>query len=384
MEVGYTDEIQVQIVIALLKYHGIRRVVASPGTTNMTLVISLQHDSFFEMYSNVDERSAAYMACGLAEECGEPVVICCTGATASRNYLPGLTEAYYRKLPVLAITATKTLSHVGHHIAQVIDRSVMPIDTVVHSVTVPAVKDDEDFRDCEIKVNRAILELRRRGGGPVHINLPTFYSKNYEVRKLPDVRVIKRFCVGDELPPLPAGKVGIFIGAHSVMEKKDTSVIDAFCAAHNAVVFCDHTSGYKGEYRVQYAIVGCQKLLDHAAMAPDLLIHIGEITGDYYNAFGKQVWRVSKDGELRDKFGKLRYVFEMPERLFFEQYSKNSTQARNGYLMECKARVETVRNELPELPFSNIWIASKMASRVPAGAAVHIRYSQQSAGLELF
>jgi 2-succinyl-5-enolpyruvyl-6-hydroxy-3-cyclohexene-1-carboxylate synthase len=371
MKIGYTDEKQVQIVIALLKMHGIRKVVASPGSASMTLVLSLQYDPYFEMYSAVDERSAAYMGCGLAEETGEPVVICCTGATASRNYLPGLTEAYYRKLPVLAITATKTLSHVGHHIAQVIDRSVMPVDTVVHSVTLPVVKDDDDFRDCEVKVNRAILELTRRGGGPVHINLPTGYSKNYEVRTLPDVRMIERFCVGDELPPLPAGKVGIFVGAHSVMDTKETAALDAFCAAHNAVVFCDHTSGYKGRYRVQYAIVRCQRLLDHVSRRPDLLIHIGEVTGDYYNPSGTQVWRVSKDGELRDTFGKLRHVFEMPERLFFEQYSNNSSKAENGYLMECQGQVEEVRNALPELPYSNIWIASMLASRVPEGSAIH-------------
>ena len=96
----YTSERSVQILISLLKQHGIKKVVASPGTTNITLVASLQQDDWFNMYSSVDERSAAYIACGMAAESGEPVVLTCTGATASRNYLPGLTEAYYRKLPV--------------------------------------------------------------------------------------------------------------------------------------------------------------------------------------------------------------------------------------------------------------------------------------------
>ena len=89
----YTDERNVQIVIALLKAHGIRRVIASPGTTNMTFVVSVQNDPWVQLWSSVDERSAAYLACGMAAETGEPVVISCTGATASRNYLPGLTEA---------------------------------------------------------------------------------------------------------------------------------------------------------------------------------------------------------------------------------------------------------------------------------------------------
>ena len=95
----YTVERNAQIILRMLKEYNIRKVVASPGTTNVTMVASMQNDPYFEMYSCVDERSAAYLACGLAEESGEAVVLSCTGATASRNYMPGLTEAYYRKLP---------------------------------------------------------------------------------------------------------------------------------------------------------------------------------------------------------------------------------------------------------------------------------------------
>ena len=50
------------------------------------------------------------MACGMAEQCGEPVIISCTGATSAREYMPGPTEAFYRKLPVLAITSTQDIS----------------------------------------------------------------------------------------------------------------------------------------------------------------------------------------------------------------------------------------------------------------------------------
>ena len=98
----YTAERNVQIVIALLKAHGIHRVIASPGTTNMTFVVSIENDPWFQVWSSVDERSAAYLACGMAAETGEPVVISCTGATASRNYIHGLTEAYYSKITCIS------------------------------------------------------------------------------------------------------------------------------------------------------------------------------------------------------------------------------------------------------------------------------------------
>ena len=75
----YTDERAVQIILYLLKANGIKKIVASPGTTNITFVGSVQQDPWFEVYSSVDERSAAYIACGLAEQSREPVVLTCTG-----------------------------------------------------------------------------------------------------------------------------------------------------------------------------------------------------------------------------------------------------------------------------------------------------------------
>lgn len=99
MDTHYTAERNAQIVLYLLKTNNIKKVVASPGATNITLVASMQQDPWFEMYSAADERSAAYIACGLAAESGEPVVLSCTGATASRNYIPGLTEAFYVSFP---------------------------------------------------------------------------------------------------------------------------------------------------------------------------------------------------------------------------------------------------------------------------------------------
>jgi 2-succinyl-5-enolpyruvyl-6-hydroxy-3-cyclohexene-1-carboxylate synthase len=373
MENYYTDERNAQIVLALLKEHGIKKVIASPGTTNMAIVASMQQDPFFEMYSSVDERSAAYMACGLAAESGEPVVLTCTGATASRNYMPGLTEAYYRKLPVLAITSTQAVSKTGHHIAQVIDRSAVPNDIVKLSVTLPIIKDDDDLWDCEIKVNKAILELKRNGGGPVHVNLPTIYCQSYKAKTLPQVRAIHRITPSDRFPELPEGKIAVFVGSHDLWSEEETEILDAFCASVNAVVFCDHTSNYKGKYRVLYSLVAGQRMSDHSEGHPDLLIHIGEISGDYYSAgvSGKQVWRVNRDGEIRDTFRCLSYVFEMGETAFFKHYMNLTGGGFDSYLKACKAQLTDLYQRIPELPFSNIWIASEMAHRIPENSVVH-------------
>ena len=375
MEKLYSDERNAQVIVSLLKKHGIRKVIASPGTTNMAVVVSMKRDSFFEMYSSVDERSAAYMACGLSQESGEPVVISCTGATASRNYLPGLTEAYYRKLPILAVTSTQAMSRVGHHVAQVIDRSVMPKDVTRFSVTLPIVKDDDDLKDCEIKVNTAILELTRHGGGPAHINLPTSYSKTYSTKKLPSYRFIQRITESNDYPELTGDKIAVLIGSHKVVSDEETIIIDKFCASTGAVVFCDHTSNYKGKYRIIYTLGACQRTLCSPANdGLDVLIHIGEVTGDYYTQRikAKQVWRVSEDGQIRDTFGSLRYIFEMTEKLFFQSYTtENSFRDPDKNLEKYKNHLTTLYAKIPEIPFGNIWIASQLSNKIPDGSTIH-------------
>lgn len=374
MEKYYTSECNVQIVLALLKAYGIRKVIASPGTTNLTLVASMQQDPWFEMYSSADERSAAYMACGLAVESGEPVVLSCTGATASRNYMPGLTEAFYRKLPLIAITSTQNPAKIGHHIPQVIDRSAVPNDIVRLSVSVPVVYNEEDKWECEMKVNKALLELKHQGGGPVHINLVTTYSRDFSVRELPEVRVLRRICREDQFPDLPAGRIGVFVGAHAKWNREDTEALDCFCASHDAVVFCDHTSNYKGKYRVLYSLVAAQGGYTSESTELDLLIHIGEVSGEYSCLNGlkaKEVWRVSEDGEIRDTFRRLSCVFEMPEGIFFRNYKVNGENRADDFLQGCLAEYNKIYSSIPELPFSNIWIASKMAGRIPENSVIH-------------
>jgi len=368
----YSDEIQIQVIIALLKKHGIKRVIASPGATNVTFVGSIQNDPHFEIYSSVDERSAGYIACGLATETKEPVVLSCTGATASQNYIPALIEAYYRKLPVMIITSTQKLSRVGHNIPQVTDRSVFPNDTVKYSTTLPFIRDEEELWECEIKVNRAILELSRRSGGPVHLNLPTSFNQNYNIKQLPEFRIINRITQNDVFPELPKGNIAIFIGSHIRMSDKLNNLIDSFCEANNAVVFCDHTSAYKGKYRLLISLLASQRFLDLSEYQPNCIIHIGEISGDYFGIklLKDQVWRVNEDGELRDTFRGLRYVFEMPEEIFFKNYTNLPKENNNDYYNKFAAKLNNLRDNIPEIPFSNIWIASQLAAHIPKNSTV--------------
>ena len=85
----------IKLVTEILKEQNINYIVISPGGTNIELVKKIQEDPFFNCYSIVDERSAMYFAIGIYLQTGKEVATICTSAQATRNYIPGLTEAFY-------------------------------------------------------------------------------------------------------------------------------------------------------------------------------------------------------------------------------------------------------------------------------------------------
>lgn len=368
----YSSERNVQMLIYLLKQHHIRKVIASPGTTNINFVASVQFDDYFQVYSCVDERSAAYMACGMAEESGEPVVLTCTGATASRNYVPGLTEAFYRKIPVLAVTATQHLGRIGQNMQQVLDRSEQMKDLVNYSMQLQTIHTAEDEWAAGVRINEALLELRHNGGGPVHINLETQYSQDFAEKELKPAKVIRRYCPGDEMPDLPEGRVGIFVGNHSKWSDSLTQAVDTFCEKYNAVVYTDHTSNYKGKYDVLSPLMASQDLCAFDEASVDLLIDMGNITGASIEIRSNVVWRVNPDGVIRDTYRKLTKIFQMEEEAFFNYYDKVEGKTRGtGCLERCQAVQQQLYSKIGELPFSNAWIAQQTASKLPTGSIIH-------------
>lgn len=374
MELFYTDERNAQIVISIMKAYGIRKVIVSPGTTNVCLVGSIQNDDFFELYSCVDERSAAYMATGLAAESGEIVALSCTGATASRNYMPALTEAYYRHLPILVITSSRRNYKIGHNIDQVTDRTLLPRDVAKISVQMPLVTDKDSEWACVIAANKAISELRHRGDGPCHINLETNYSDNFNTKILPETRVIRRYMPDDEFPVIAAQRVTIVVGAHGRWSSELTAMVDLFCERFNAIVLCDLISNYKGKYGIFGNLTSCQKGNKTIYSKTDLLIHIGDITSSDYLLSMNEVWRVNPDGEIRDTFGKLSSVFECKEIIFFKRYLElyENKKANISFYHECEKELNSLKQEIPDFPFSNIWMAKQLAKKLPDNAVLHL------------
>lgn len=370
----YNQEKNVQILIALLKKHDIHHVIVSPGMTNVTFVASIQNDPFFKLYSAVDERSAAYMACGLSFELKRPVALSCTGATSSRNYTPALTEAFYRNLPILAITSSQPSSRIGHNIPQVTDRAHPMKDIVKFSVELSPIHCEEDEWKCRVSANQALLELRRAGGGPVHINLITVYDTDFSNKELPNVEPVYRYGYHDTLPNLDENNVAVYVGSHCKWSTELVNVVDRFCELYNAVILVDSTSNYNGKYRVFGNLVANQAVVNSGLNHVDLLIHIGSVSGSYMNIVPKCVWRVSPDGKYIDTFRKLSSIFEMEEYDFFEAYVEKADHEHKdtSFYEAWRSEYQRIYESIPETPFSNLWAAYQTKKILPCGSELHL------------
>lgn len=386
MDKYYTVEKHTQILIALLKSHGVKKIVASPGATNVCLVASLQHDSYFEIYSSVDERSAAYIAVGLAAESGEPVALSCTGSTASRNYIPGLTEAYYRKLPVLAITSSQHLGRVGQNYVQVIDRSSPLADMVRESVTVDCVHTEEDEWACAVNINKALIALRKNGGGPAHINLVTTYSRDFSCKTLPDVKVITYVQNKKDMPSLEAYKhIAILVGVHRKWSDELKKAVEDFCGAYNAVVIANHASNYAGDYGYDPDLMN--NMADYLPQMEkaELVIYIGEASRYPSKMKENAMWRVNPDGEIRDMEKKLTHVFSMDETEFFRHYADLKKETKNNsYARQWQAEYHNILKLVPELPFSNVWVARELSRLLPENSVFHLSGSNTARAWNFF
>ena len=383
----YTDEKTTLITIAMLKAYGIKNIVISPGTRNSGFAASIQNDSFFNVYSVVDERSAAYFATGLAFETSGPVVITCTGATASRNYLSGLTEAFYRNLPIIALTFAHETGNAYNLTQQHLDRSVSQNDVKICSVSLPKVTDGKSKQACELLLNVALTKCMYGRKGPVHIDIQ-YLGVKFNVPHLPEVKNSRYVSVCDILDleacttlveELDGKKIGIFIGEHPKMDLALTESISRFAEKYHAPVFVDHTANYHGSNKVLVGQI-CDTCLTENK--PDIMIDLGGVCGQYSlsRLFADvNVWRVSEMGEIRQRAGSVVRFFDCREDFFFKTITEFATTPLPSCYYEeiCEELQKITSDSLPlsgagSLPFSTTFVASKYVQKIPDGAVLHV------------
>ena len=153
---------------------GIRHAVFSPGSRSTTMAMLFTEHEGFETYMNIDERSASFMALGIAKAHKEPTVLVCTSGSAVAHYLPAILEAQYSGVPLIVLSADRphTLLHVGA--PQTVDQQKI-FGTAVNYFEELAVPQESHYYTYPRQVARkAYMKAMDTKKGPVHINVPLF------------------------------------------------------------------------------------------------------------------------------------------------------------------------------------------------------------------
>jgi 2-succinyl-5-enolpyruvyl-6-hydroxy-3-cyclohexene-1-carboxylate synthase len=146
---------------------GVRDVVVCPGSRSQALALAaaeFERAGLLRLRVRIDERSASFLAVGLARESRTPVVIVTTSGTAVANLLPAVLEASHSGIPLVVVTADRPAELLGVGANQA---------TVQAGIFGSAVRREWDVAapsssDGAVELAADVLDGLT---GPVHVNL---------------------------------------------------------------------------------------------------------------------------------------------------------------------------------------------------------------------
>ncbi|HIW33461.1 MAG TPA: 2-succinyl-5-enolpyruvyl-6-hydroxy-3-cyclohexene-1-carboxylic-acid synthase, partial [Candidatus Paenibacillus intestinavium] len=152
---------------------GLKHIVVSPGSRSTPLAVLAAEHEGLQVWMNIDERSAAFFALGIAKARQETVALLCTSGTAAANYFPAITEANLSRVPLVVITADRPheLRDVGA--PQTINQIGLYGDHVKWFSEMPIPEQGElMLKHARISAARAVMTACSTPSGPVHLNFP--------------------------------------------------------------------------------------------------------------------------------------------------------------------------------------------------------------------
>lgn len=388
----YSNIGNVQYLIAGLKAYGINTVVVSPGNSHNAIVRSMEEDPFFTTYNIVDERSAAFFACGLSQELCRPVIILCTAGTAAVNYLSGVTEASRREIPLVVITGDKNPYYLGQYEDQMIDNMGIFRGAAKYQCALPMIRNDKDRWFCCRVINEALLELDHRGKGPVHINVPIeegvfAIGDTFTSAELPSFPLIGRIRLNEDrqkaselFSSLKNKRIFLICGQDDHITGHEKELIGTIAGKYNCVFAVDKLSNLHVPGTVEVAKAARRHQLDLQTLWPDVIVSFAgnpcmDVKFQFKNANRQaEHWIVNESGRIADPFKKLTVVLEGTVTAFLETLAEAPVQCdTHEYLQRWKE--ETDKVVCPDTPYSNMYSVRRLMSRIPAGSNLHIANS---------
>lgn len=216
-----------QAIIDELAKAGLDAVCASPGSRSTPLTVAAAEHDDLQIYSHLDERSAAFFALGRARVTGKPTPLICTSGTAAANYHPAIIEAAEARIPMLALTADRPRELRDSGANQTIDQVDLYGGQVrwARDLADPEA-DGRKLRSLRTTVSRAIAAATQTPAGPVHLNIP--FRKPLEPTPVPG-DVPTEFAASE--PEAVDGRPDQFVSRQAGIQRPDEGSIAELVSA---------------------------------------------------------------------------------------------------------------------------------------------------------
>ena len=337
----------INALISALSQKGLKNVVISPGSRNAPLVMAFQRHTSIKCYSVVDERSAGFVALGMAKKLQEPVALLCTSGSAVLNYYPAISEAFYMQVPLIVISADRPADLLDRWDGQAIHQFEVFKPHIRSSFNTPDNSDFAQFQTFFDLGAKAYSNSISTIQGPVHINVPLkepLYANAEDVFEYP-VFELPSSVIPSQNTDLPVMDDNFFVNFSKILVLNGAAnssldcnfILNKIKDRKAVVILSDIISGKHSESSFQNweSIVLNSNDEQKSELLPDLLITTGKmiLSKSLKNLLKKSKikahWHIAENGYCADTFYSNPSIFKISDQDFFERFEEHLPEQLN-------------------------------------------------------
>jgi 2-succinyl-5-enolpyruvyl-6-hydroxy-3-cyclohexene-1-carboxylate synthase len=387
---------------------GVTQAVLCPGSRCAPLTIAFSRHDDITVRTFSDERSAAFVASGIAHQTKSPSILVCTSGSAAFNFAPAIAEAFFQEIPLIVFTADRPKEWIDQLDGQTIRQTNIFGTHVKKSFTLP---EDYDHPDAVWFIHRTINEAINLSEefpkGPVHINAPfrepLYPTKEEKVSFSKNLKVIGSNSVADVISSAEIKKINkrlsdfskiLILAGQNDFDDDLAKAIEKFSHSKHAPVVGDILSNlHSRQNAIRYSdsfLGSCAEDVKRS-LHPELLITFGKsIISKNTKLFlrkykPKEHWHIQPSGSAADTFQSLTEVIRCEPKIFFQTFTategekKFDGQKRENFKMIWEAEehrtVQSMNSFFKNSSFSEISLVKEFISQLPLRCNLHLANS---------
>lgn len=377
---------------------GITEAILSPGSRCAPISLAFIRHPDIHCRIIPDERSAAFIAMGMAQQRNKPVVLICTSGSAALNYGPAIAEAYYQQIPLLVLTADRPAEWIEQWDGQTIRQENIYRNYIKSSYTFPdEVAHPDKLWHAKRITKEALNKTKDLPMGPVHINIPLrepFYPQvdeqyPFDTTDLePNLDLLQpTFKLREESvvqlkTQLKKYKKILLVPGQQRPDLKIKHLLKSIAANHQAIVITDAISNMSQDNTIKHHDIFL--INQSEEMVPELIISFGKsIISKALKLFLRKNniahWHIQPEGQVPDTFQNLNQIIRLNPESFLDFFKIEANKLDPTFENRWRKADEIVKNKLPALldqaPFSELKTLDKVLKALPTYGKIHIANS---------